>query len=159
MQDIYFLRTEYTTTKQYRTAQFEFREERPCRWLQRLALFILRKLGCYASFETVATTRVPFDPPKFAQKLYEQNSELLGQYHLRGERLLIGAEDYAKMMGSEEFYQDFSFTAPYNYCERGNQPPTCYGMKVTVIPWMRGLLTVPKGFSEEKVYEDNPWQR
>ena len=51
--------------------------------------------------------------------------------------LLIGAEDYAELMHEVASTQIFSFKSEYGYGEK------ILGMKIKVIPWMRGCLVMP----------------
>jgi len=124
---------------------YSFNRARGWVWLQRLALWVLNKLKCYAINSVITCTRHTVELPKLIEAIHRQNSELLSMYDLRGERLLIGAKEFSDLMNSD-IYNLVSFTLPY----RTSYSPTIMGMKVTVIPWMSGLLVLPKELPEPR---------
>lgn len=123
---------------------FEFREDRPAHWLQRLCLWTLRKLGCHASLETVKIERhvIGRKGERFTDAILRQADNLL-DFNRQPARLLIGAEDYAKLMGEPTFETGFNFHTEYNIGNGRGRRPTVCGLTVEVIPWMRGMLVMP----------------
>ena len=122
---------------------FEFRTDRPAVWLQRLCLWVLRRLGCFACKETVTIERheIGRHGEKFMERLWVRRKAIWGSFE-RGltdepKRLLIGAGDYQELM-DEVTTNRFSFDAHY-YMGRGGRPEVM-GLKVEVIPHMRGML-------------------
>lgn len=118
---------------------FEFRKDRPAHWLQRLCLWTLRKLGCFACTETVTIERhnIGRHGKNFMDRLWERREAVWGFFEDAPTRLLIGAQDYSELM-KEACTSGFSFDGRY-YMGRGGKPEV-YGMKVEVIPHMRGML-------------------
>jgi hypothetical protein len=115
---------------------FELREDRPARWLQRVCLWVLKKLGCYANKETVAIERhaVGWHGEKFMERLWARKKAIWGDFEMEPTRLLLGAADYEEMM-KEVCTGGFSFNAEWY---RGNRE--VMGLKVEVVPHMRGML-------------------
>ena len=110
--------------------------------VQRLCFWLLRKIGAFAYVDTVKTSTHVLDTDKFMENVDRQRRGLLDMYDLYGERLLIGVEEYQDFMSNNaEYIREFSFGTTYNK----GQFQIC-GMEVTVIPWMKGVLVLPKGF-------------
>lgn len=117
---------------------FELRRDRPAVWLQRLCLWVLAKLKCYSSKDTVTVTRHLVDGKTFMERLFKQKRALTEGFGLEPKTLLIGGEDYQELMGSPEVMQFMQFSSEYRYGRN-----TVVGLEVKVIPWMRGLVVMP----------------
>ena len=119
---------------------FKFVPKGRLQWLQRLAWRFLSRQGAVeqAYEPKVTVTRHLIDDNDFIRRLSKQQTALLQEFNREGQRLLIGPEDYAELMGSLEV-QWHHFTFPAEVC-RGD---TILGLKVEVIPWMRGMLVMP----------------
>lgn len=115
---------------------FELREDRPAIWLQKLCLWVLRKLGCFACKETVRIERhnIGLHGDTFMKRLWARREALYGDFNRKPTRLLLGAKDYQELMG-EVCTQGFSFDARY-FMGRNE----VMGLKVEVIPHMSGML-------------------
>ena len=120
------------------TDAFEFRKDRPMHWLQKVCLFMLRKLGAYHIGETVVIERHEIDDEAFMRRIFEQKMNLYRFFDMEPKELLIGAEDYAEMMDETASSMSFQFHAEYWKDRR------VLGLSVRVIPWMRGILVMPK---------------
>lgn len=118
---------------------FALREDRGFVWLQKLAIFVLAKLGCQLVEDRVEVQRVVLDGRTFVERILKQRAELERHFNKRAVSLLIGAEDYADLMGSPEITQMLTFRADDAYMYRGE----FMGLTVTIVPWMRGLLVMP----------------
>ena len=116
---------------------FQFRKDRPCLWLQRACLFVLRKLRTYSIGETLQIERHVIDPTSFIERIVRQIEEMEFYFNTRPSELLIGSEDYAAIMNEAAALQYFSFDAEYRYGR------SVCGLAVKVIPWMRGCLVMP----------------
>lgn len=119
---------------------FELREDRPAVWLQRICLWTLRKLGCFACKETVTIERhvIGKNGKTFMDRLWTRRTALLrNELNREPTRLLLGAKDYEELMG-EVCTQGFSFASNYNMGRNGR--PEIMGLTVEVIPHMSGLL-------------------
>ena len=117
---------------------YEFRKDRGLHFLQRSCFWLLSKMGCNAIGEKVAVTRHTFMIEDFMEALHRQNVGIIEQYNINGTRLLIGNDAFMELTGSEEARQMINFTGEYG---SGRE---IMGMKITVIPWMEGMLVVPR---------------
>lgn len=118
---------------------FQFRKDRPLHWLQKLCLFILMKLQAYCvDYKTVYETR-SIDTDSFMEQLLTQRENLVRLFNMKPSTLLIGSEDYVELMREVAFSnpQYFSFDTSYNH------DLEILGLKVHVIPWMKGCLVMP----------------
>lgn len=109
--------------------------------VQRLCFWILRKLQCHWSEKVSTVRRHVINPSSFTENLHRQNKGLLEHAHQQGRHILIGSGDFAALMDSQEIGSRFSFSAPYSYAENGRV--SIFGMRVTIIPWMKGMLVMP----------------
>jgi hypothetical protein len=118
---------------------FEFRKDRPAHWLQRLCLWVLRKLGCFAHFETVRIERhyIGRKGSSFMDGIWKRKKLIWGSFDQEPTRLLLGTEDYEHLM-QEVCTKGFGFQTEY-YMGRVDRPEVM-GLKVEVIPWMQGIL-------------------
>jgi hypothetical protein len=126
---------------------FEFREDRPARWLQRACLWVLRKLGCYAAKEVIEYQRhhIGRDGERFMMRLMRAKASIQGAFAREPQRLLIGSEQYAELMEETLSNSYFAFEAQSFWGNGPGRPPTIVGLTVEVIPWMRGMLLLPVG--------------
>ncbi len=95
---------------------FEFREDRPAHWLQRLCLWTLRKLGAFSHREVLTIERhlIGKNGKRFMDRLFEQMRNLQDGFNREPDRLLIGADDYAELM-QEATREHFHFDAEYTH--------------------------------------------
>ena len=149
-QPIQFLTTEFKKTSRYVDSQFELRTDRKHVWLQKCAIWILKKLGCYAIHWDTTEIKHTINTDDFARLLWEQKAELFTTYHYKGKRLLVGYEEFQKLQGFPVNHP-LSFSCQYMW---GESRPTLEnpqnfvrkagGLEVTVIPWMKGFLVLPE---------------
>ena len=116
---------------------FQFRNDRPAQWLQKLCFFVLKKLRAFYLNEKITIERHTINQRNFMERLFEQKYELTKFFNRESTVLLIGAEDYAELMHEVAATQIFSFRAEYGYGKK------ILGMTVKVIPWMRGCVVMP----------------
>jgi hypothetical protein len=120
--------------------------------LQRLAFWFLGRIGAFATDMTQSVTydRITINPQKFTEKILATNAALMNYYHERGERLLIGPAEYSQLMNESmvQLRHTLSFEAPYAYNnynrDTNNFDLQVCGMKVTIVPWMSGMIVLPK---------------
>jgi hypothetical protein len=136
-QHIEFVAIQPTTIRFDRPDAFALRLDQKWPWLQRVCIAILRKLGAYDIGETVKIERSTIDAPTFMERLFKQQSNITQFFNVRPTRLLIGSEDYAELMREAVTTGQFNFRAEY-----GIGREIC-GLKVEVVPWMRGVLVLP----------------
>lgn len=139
-QHVQFCTTSQRTLFKYVEGAYTLRNDRPHPWLQRIALWVLKKLDCVYMRHEFQVERHIIDTGRLVDTLCKQRQELMLTYHKHGSRLLIGAEEYTTLMGEELRGTMFSFSTEYGYSSMGK----VFGLEVTVIPWMKGLLVVPE---------------
>jgi hypothetical protein len=120
---------------------FEFRSDKKYHWIQNVCFWILRKIGAYRRENVFTYKRYTINPDSFMERLFKQHNYLQREFNIKPSELFIGAEDHAIMMGSDEIKQMLSFNATYNY--RDGYGSHVMGLKIHVIPWMRGIIVMP----------------
>lgn len=132
---------QYLTTKEkIRVSEYkdryEYRPGAKCPWLQKICFKILARLGAYAVGETIGYETYAIDVQNVVETLYMQCDAVRG-YH--GEQLgciVMGREDYIRMMRCEAPYLYFVIDATsVKFCD----------IKIHVIPWMSGVIVLPRG--------------
>ena len=157
-QQVQFVRIVRQNITSYLPNQYQFRVDRKHHWLQKIALWILNKLQCHASLTTQAISYDVVDTKNLMENLIRQRQEMVNFYHQRdGEFLLVGPGEFQELAGLE-MYHPLSISMQYMWAEPkrdriGNpmdhpQYTRC-GLKVVIIPWMKGFLVLPKGFDKE----------
>lgn len=112
-------------------------------WAQRICIWVLRKLNCQWYEEVESYTRHVIDTDDFIKNLSLQHKGILDHCHREAGRLLMGAEDFQDLMSSPLVSQQMQFMASYAYAEHGRRE--IFGLEVTIIPWMKGILVMPRG--------------
>ena len=118
---------------------YEFKPKGRLQALQRWAWRFLWWRGAMSQAfdETSTYTRHVIDTDDVVTRLIKQRSGLLNGYNREPKELLIGAEDFAELMGSPMIRNSYSFGVEYCRDER------IMGLRVTVVPWMSGMLVMP----------------
>ena len=124
-----------------RNEAYSFRKDRPFHFLQRVCLWVLRKIKAHAQTEISYYTRHTIDTRNFVECLLRQTRHLEADHHQKPRRLLIGAETFQRMVGGQEVQNLMNFRCEYE--ARNGYAPHILGLEVTVVPWMRGLLVMP----------------
>lgn len=119
--------------------RFEFRKDKKYHWLQKLCFFVLGKIGSYSIGEKFSYTSHSIDTLDLMENLYKQKRGILDLYNVKGERLLIGNDEYVKLTDNHEVRHMIKFSGEY----RGGHDEVL-GMEITVIPWMSGMIVVPR---------------
>jgi hypothetical protein len=141
-QFVEFIQTKITERQFINPIAFTFTPEKGWSLLQRLCFWVLGKIGCQKVETAQEFERVVLDLNKISEKIMCQHEEILNFYNYhRADRLLIGADDFRELQATPLFDQIVSFSIPNG--------PRCtafklMGMKVTVVPWMRGVLVLPE---------------
>ena len=148
IQHVQYLATKREIRDVFLPDQYQLRPSQGYVWLQKAAIWVLKKLKCYAVKKEAIFSKITIDPYKLMEKLLAENANLAMEYNLRGERVLMGYEDFSRLNGENiHFSSPISFEAPYLMSSSGDydkwESVVC-GMKITVIPWMRGILILPK---------------
>ena len=132
-----FVQTKELKTQFFKEGTYKLRKDRPHFWLQKICCWTMKKLGAFDVGEEIRYTRHTIDTESFIDRLFKQQDHIRGYFNRRPTRLLIGAEDFAALMGTEEIRQMLNFRAEYGYNKE------IMGLMVEVIPWMRGILVMP----------------
>lgn len=123
--------------------RFAYRPERGYAWLQRACIWILRKLGCNAVGEELKVTRQLIRQDNVADALMQQSE--VARHIFRDpdriHRVLMGPDQYQEIM--KELWSAGYLTFRGNATGGINGRPVVFGLEVTVVPWMHGLLVMP----------------
>ncbi len=121
--------------------RFSFRSDKGHKWIQKVCIWALKKIGAYAQEDRITYTRHVIEPESFMENLWTQHGELCRRFGKGGARLLIGSHDFAELMASPEIGRDMMFHAEYYRADNGGK--RICGLQVEIIPWMRGILVMP----------------
>lgn len=119
---------------------WSLRQDFRWKWVERLARWLIRKVGVNARHPVVEVDRFLIDPEDIMHKLFAQREALLGM-NREPKRLLIGSEDFARLMQHKEMH--YHFTVDCEYYKSGRDGRRVMGLQVEVVPWMRGCLVMP----------------
>ena len=162
-QAIQFLLTDTKRQSRYVESKFQLRYDRKYVWLQKLAIWVLAKLQCFAIETDHVVVKRVLNTDDFVKALWEQQAELFSFYHYRGSRLLVGHEEFAKLHGFPVNHP-LSISMQYMWSEsdRNSKDPlafirTANDLNITVIPWMQGFLVLPKDFIGEENRNNRGW--
>lgn len=142
---IEFVECKSTTSYVLRPDAYRFNPDRPAQWLQRFCFWTLRKLYCHDYQEEVAYTRHIIHPERVFDRILRTHKELLERNYQEPYILYIGAGTFKELMDDDqdEMREIFRFAVSYNYSDnRGHHQ--IMGMEIRIIPWMEGLVGVPK---------------
>ena len=137
---------------------YQFRQDRPCRWLQKAAFWILGKLSCFAIQHQTVSAYDVVDTHKLVDSLWKQQQATFEFYHhIKASCLLVGPQEFNELM-SLDVTHPLSINTQYMWADVVHDrwgmpsPPhvTRNQMRVTVIPWMKGFLVLPK---DAKLFE------
>lgn len=133
-----FVETRETSVPFVLKDRYEFKPKGRLQSLQRWAWKFLhwRKAMEQAWDERITYTRHVIDTQSVVERLIQQRSALF-DYGAEPKELLIGSQDFAELMGAPEIRQALDFQAEYMSGRR------VMGLRVCVIPWMRGMLVMP----------------
>ncbi len=132
---------EYTRTVSPDT--YTLTPERGWVWVQRVAIWVLKKLRCNVVNSVVSTHMVAINETDLLEKARGQLAGLR-RLNIEPDFIIYGAAQDA------EFRQMISPMEYTSYHEGRlhvgrDEWPALYGVNVRVIPWFDGVLVVPKG--------------
>ncbi len=112
--------------------------------LQKISLWLLRKLECFHSSLHEEVSYVQCDKDTLIESIIKQEREVWEACGHAPERVYIGRDDFMEILSLRECPHDF-FSIGVDY-EIGvdRKVYRIRGMPVSVVPWMRGVLVVPK---------------
>jgi hypothetical protein len=146
---IRFYETETTKSVLQEKDKFEFRRDLKYPRTQKLCFWLLKKIGAFANTDIVTEKRFLFDCPDFMEKLYKMDEVVFNHVHRGARHVLIGPEEFHDMIADTEIKHCVSFTGNYRY--GNNSGIQIMNMTVTVVPWMSGILPLPRGFDSNKI--------
>lgn len=120
-------------------------------WLLRKAWAFLHWRGALrqAMVDHLDYQRVVIDPDDVMKRLLAQRRALF-EMHQTPREVLIGAQDFEELMDTPEIQRQITFNAQLLTrsardveCGWRDQDTTVLGLKVRVIPWMRGMVVMP----------------
>lgn len=124
---------------------YRFTPARGWVWVQRLAIWTLKKLGCEAYETFYTTTAITVDQSKILESVREQVARMKG----RGEQpdfILIGDDYYD--IERDMLSQPWSYKSHYEgkaYSDYGKTVfRPLYGVDVRIVPYFKGAVVVPK---------------
>jgi hypothetical protein len=110
------------------------------KWFQRALFNFLLQVGAlkHSRHDHVSyDTHIVVQPERALNQILKQKSDLMRCFNRKGNIIYIGSSDYAELMQCKEMmFTSFSFNT------KGYNP--MLEMEVRVIPWMKGILIVPK---------------
>ena len=108
------------------------------KWWDKPRWWLVKKLGGNDPNEVVKVKRIVFDSKDFMAKLYHQERELFKYFNLEPQTLIIGASDFEEIMNCPGIDRILRFDASYMH---GRQE--IHGLKIVVVPWMKGMVVMP----------------
>lgn len=141
--NIYFSPTKPVTLITELDSAYQFRKDKKHHWLQKICIFILNKLGAKKMISDNIITRYEVKPQKFLDQLLDQKYYIIKQLNMTPKELLIGSEEFAKIMREEDQFRYFTMKLDYRYGT--HESIFVSDLKVTVIPYMKGMILIPKG--------------
>ena len=124
----------------YLSNQFELRKDRPFLCVQKSCFWILKKLQAFAKEEKiVGVETICFDVKDFMDNLFQQQESLLSCYGLEPKNVLMGTKEFAELARIKESRYYFS-----SILSTQINAQTIFNLKITVIPWMSGILVMPE---------------
>lgn len=131
------------------TNAFSFRPDRGYLWLQRICFRILRAIGAFHQTESVTYQRTIVSRRATMDALIRMK-DVLAQLGNGGETLLIGPDEFKQLTNSTApQIRPFAFDLEYlRHTATGSdgtpRRPTVLGMRICIVPWMKGMIIVPK---------------
>lgn len=109
-------------------------------WLQKICCWILSALECHQQIQELSYEAVHLESRVVIRQLFIQRREILSLLNDEGTTVLMGSATFAEMMNMPLFKNMISIDG--TYCYGGSR--TLLGLRVITIPWMEGVLVLPK---------------
>lgn len=105
-------------------------------WLQKMCAWILIKLTKGTDpCGSIKVEVVDVDLTNLVNVIYKQMQTLGGRYNTDARHILIGAEEFAELCHSPVAAQMMTIKVRDTYFN---------GLKITIVPWMKGILVMPE---------------
>jgi hypothetical protein len=120
---------------------FRFNRTKKYPWLQKIAFWILAKLDCYHTEQSIQHKRIEINNYTFGPALLRQYEEFGRFVSERPSKIYMGPDQLDELIGSTDFHNILRFTVPMIYGSRGHAE--VLGMEVVVVPWLNGFFIPP----------------
>jgi hypothetical protein len=123
--------------------QFHFRADKKWHRLQRLCLWVLKKIGAQAQQTSTVWTRYPMENDELLLWLMGQHEEWMELAYRQPCRIFIGPEQNMKLLrlGHELDFRPITLDARIGL--DGDAGYKLLDMPITVVPWLDGAYIVP----------------
>jgi hypothetical protein len=119
---------------------YMFSPRKRFKWLQRAALWILRKLGCHYEHTHFSHSRTPVDLDKLFGMVLECKEAVRAIHRREAGYLVLGQEQLLRLDLEDEYSafnvpdDDPGFTRGISFA----------GLRVVCVPWFDGIVVLPK---------------
>jgi hypothetical protein len=146
MPRVQFINRDTTITPFLVDDAYRFRAKGKLSFLQKWVWKFLHKTKALnPHYENKVTVeRFIVDTDNFIETLMRQRSDLRYNYGEEPAIVLIGGEDFSKMMSKPEVCQIIDFNSQVHYRD-GRVGHKIMDLQIKVIPWMKGVITMPRG--------------
>ena len=136
---IEFVRMEETCTPFTYNDRWEFKPRGKFGKVLSIAFNWAVKHGYFSNAigKEIKVTRHVINPDSVVEMLFAQRYEVLRYLNRDASTVIMGSEDFSKLMGAPEIMQYMTFNA---VAREGRE---ILGMKIKIVPWMRGVVVVP----------------
>ena len=125
----------------FSTTKYEYSPRSGWKAVQRLCFWLLGRIGAF-SHEAISVQSITLDAKRLSAALISNHLTEVHRLMSTPARIVLGAEDWHDLMGDPNIQSAVRFQAPVDLRKPGHE--SLLGVDVTIIPWMRGLVILPK---------------
>ena len=126
------------------TGAYCFNGSRKMRWLQRLCLWVLERLGCQYCNNILKSTVFELPSGESILAQLQEDREMIS-------RMMENDEDFYVVLGSSQMRNlAGELWEKYSYHFEASAKLSVYGMKCVVVPWIDGCFLLPKSKLEDQ---------
>lgn len=127
---------------------FKFNRRKKWIMIQNLCFWILKKIGCFHVYDVADIDTVTINKQKLVEVIMMQKILCLDWYREEPTRMLIGSQTLNELMMQPEMYHMFKFDINdrihmQREDDRGQFHRRVFGLEITVIPTMSGIIVLP----------------
>jgi len=139
---VYFIEPKVDIAEIMQPDVYKFVPTSPWKVLQKqMWKFLLHtKAITNATYDHKKVTWHTVEPDNVVKYVLKQIDHCWDRYSLEPTSILMGSEDYRKIASGVEEGVEFQMAAELR------QSNTFLGIKVHVVPWIKGIIVLPKGF-------------
>jgi hypothetical protein len=133
-QTIYFQDLRLFTKRIVQKDTFSFNEERGFKFIQKICFYILTKLKCHNVLKEDCIKHYTLELSAL-ESILKQENVILEKYDRLPKNIFIGSKEFAELCGdlNSKNYINLSYA----------EFKTFMGMKIHIVPHMKGILVVP----------------